>query len=377
MSWAVGNELCEGVHGTILADIFSLCVVYFGSMRPYIITGLLGLLGIGGVFWYITTHESHNSLSQSLVPVEELSDRIVLRVQAKEHIPVATTTPVAPDGPHSQWFYSDPVAFPVDKKIVGMEARIIGADTDVLHHLAVGVGNRPATLCTMHFAKMGGMHELYITSRQALDPVSLPAPYALHLAAGETLVVEFMTHAQAAPHGGHAAHEHVQPTLEVTLYTDESRTHEAHFVRLRLDDTPCAEPLAHQAFVVPPETNEFEKRSEDLGGSARYTFRESGTILAAGANFWPRKGGQSVTGYLSDEPFHTFMAELGASPWQHNIPHLTTPLAFMAGDVVSVSALYENPHSSPILDAAGMLSLYYTYDQLLPSEVATSTAASD
>ncbi len=338
-----------------------------------VLLGGLGVLlvGVGVYVWSShTEHHAHfgTGLSgEALAPMEEHLDRIILRVRAEENIPVADTTPAAPDGPHSQWFYSEPVSFATDKRIVGMEARILDADTDVLHHLAVGLVNRPATLCTMHFAQSSGMHELYITSRQALDPVELPAPYALLVRAGEAIGVEFMTHAQAAPHGGHGAHEALQPTLEITLFTDDTRTHEAHFVRLRLDDTPCEDPLAHQAFVVPAETEAFTKRSSvaEIGGSARYELRQSGQILAAGANFWPRKGGESVTGYLNDVPFHTFTAEPGAESWQHNIPHLTNLISFAAGDVLTLSSVYRNPGPTPVLDAAGMLSVYYTFDQLI------------
>jgi len=144
--------------------------------------------------------------------------------------------------------------------------------------------------------------------------------------------------------------------------TDDSHTTTVDFIRLRLDDSPCAPPLPHQAFVVPTssvETN-FIKTAENNEPSASYQFTPSTTIVLGGANFWPQKGGQDVTVLLDNAPVEQFIAEPAANPSDWNIPLSLTPITVPALSTITIQSTYLNPFDVPVKDAAGMYGFYYT-----------------
>lgn len=332
-------------------------------MKKLLFLLFIGVLAYGTfiIFNQKANVESDSNLNLSSWKIAD--DKIVARVSATEKLRPNETSPQDPDGPSSHWYYSDLVTLQKDVVITGFEATLDGADNSAIHHISVIVKNRLARLCTFHFAADGGGHELYSASRNTLDPVKLPSPYGIFLKAGDQIQVEFMVHAQAFPHGQHAADEEISPTLVVTMSTDDKRTTPVDFLRLRLDDSPCEKPVPHQAFVVPVSEELFTRTGELVKGSAYYTFSESGTIVASGANFWPRKGGQNVKMFLNDSLIKEYPAEEGAESWQWNIPLSYDEIPFKSGDIISLTSDYINPFDVPVKDASGMLGIFYTIEE--------------
>jgi len=287
---------------------------------------------------------------------------ITIRVPASHRILPTLDGPEKSDGPNSHWFYSSPITVKADTVITGFSITMEDADEAVLHHVSVGILDRPSTICPAHFMFDGGAHEIYSASRHMLEPVELPAPYGIQIQQGEQLIVEFMAHPQAAPHGAHDANHVITPTLIVTLTTDTSHTTPVDFIRLRLDDSPCIAPLAHQAFTVPTSTDAavFTKTTAGNEQSSSYQFAASSTIVLGGANFWPNKGAQDVSVLLDDQPVARFIAQPVDTPSGWNIPFSDTPIAIQPGSVIAINATYRNPFAVPILDAAGMYGFYYT-----------------
>lgn len=291
------------------------------------------------------------------------TDSLVIRLPVGEQTAPQKVTPLEPDGKTSNWYYSTPFKVPRELKITGFSVEVEGADDSVIHHVSVMNSSRLPTLCPFHFVNTNFAYELFTASRNTLDPVQLPADYGLFVAAGEEIEVQFMQQARAVPYGAHQADELIEPTLVVTMQLDDSVSKPAEFVRLRLDDSPCLDPVAHQAFAVPVQSEPLIRHSTSTpGGSERFTFPAAGGIIYIGANFWPMKGGEKVTSYIDDQPLWEFHPEAGDKDWQWNIPHQSGFVPFAAGDEISLSAQYTNPFKSPVLDASGMLGLYYALD---------------
>lgn len=325
----------------------------------------VGLIGIASIFLFQRDSDTHHHSVDLAAPspsLEVLPDRIIARVTAQEALHPATTTPLDPDGPKSHWFYSEPIVLPDDIIISGFAVEIEDADFSTLHHVNVGVMGRLASLCTLYgLEKNLSIYELFTASRHTPQPALLPAPYGLPVRQGEALSIEFMTHPLASPHGAHHAEDQIVPTLKVTMFTDATRTEEARYLRLRLDDTPCVSPTAHQAFVIPVGTAPFVKKADAVGGSARYTFSKPGVIIVAGANFWPTKGGRNVTAYLNDDVIDVREAVPGDTPYEWRIPRTQVDIPFVADDTITISAEYNNPFLEPIQDGSGMYGFYYSY----------------
>jgi hypothetical protein len=268
-----------------------------------------------------------------------------------------TTAPQAPDGPDSHWFYSEPVTLERDTNITGFTISMDGADTSVLHHVSIGVLNRTAPICPWHYFVDKGAHELYSASRVSLDPIEFPAPYGMPVKKGETIFVEFMAHPQT-----HEEARDITPTLVIELATDDQREEPITFTRLRLDDSPCAPPIAHQAFGVPTSTNGavFIKDSQGNEESSSVFFTSSTTIVLGGANFWPRKGGQDVTVFLNGDPIKQFTADKTNTKAEWNIPLSADPIAVPASSTIKIESSYINPFDTPVLDASGMYGFFHT-----------------
>lgn len=330
------------------------------------IVGIIAIVLFSAGFFIFTSDpvDTQAIASQPAPELEVLSDRIVVRVPATEMQLPATTSPAQPDGPQSDWYKSAPISFPDDVVITGFQLEVEGADFSALHHANVGLTNRIGPLCTDQTVVVNSLkNEFFTASRDSTDEIILPEPYGIVWQANDELVVEFMTHLVAAPHGPFPPDEKVQPTLKMTIFTDETRTVAAHFLRLRLDDTPCEYPMRHEAFAVPASDEPYLKQTSDSGRSDRYTFPRDGKVIVAGSNFWARKGGKNVTSYINGQVMHVSKAIPGEVEWEWDIPYKTLNIPFQAGDEISITSLYENPFPDPVKDASGMYGFYYTYGE--------------
>ncbi len=283
---------------------------------------------------------------------------LTIRVPATHEMSPTINSPESPDGPDSHWFYSKPTVLEKDVTVTGFNISMEGADTSILHHVSIGVLGRTAKICPAHYIEDGGGHEIYSASRITLDPIEIPKPYGIPLSKGEVLIVEFMAHPQAHPHGAHASNDTLEPTLVVELATSNDRIIPINFMRLRLDDTPCAAPLMHQAFTVPTSTS-YTKTAENNERSSSYHFTSSTTIILGGANFWPRKGGQDVSVLLNDELVKRFIAEPTNNASEWNIPLSFEPINVPASSTIKIQSTYNNPFDEPVQDASGMYGFFY------------------
>lgn len=263
-----------------------------------------------------------------------------------------------PDAPNSNWFYKT-IEVPEGMAVSKISVSVEGAPKEIIHHLSLGSVGKSDIVCgnTTH----ANIKEYFTISRTNIhEEVVFPVGYMLPIVAGENLQLEVMTHILDKPYGPSEEGYHdaaVNVTLEYESLAKSSKT-PLEFIRLRLDDTPCAEPAAHQAYKVPAHSGIMKKFS-DNGVSDTYTFPQAGTILNRNANVWGNKGGKSVTFLLNGKTIDVFNVRQGTDPWIWNIDQKTDAVTVAAGDTVTLEAVYENNESYDILDASGMFGFYF------------------
>ena len=306
----------------------------------YISFGLLCILGVLG---YLVL-QSPTAEVASEQKTKTTDSTIIIRTPATQKMTPTSDGPQSPDGPNSHWFYSTPIVLEKDTIITGFDVSMEGADASILHHLLVSVVGKTPKICPAHTLAEGATPGIYAASRHTLDSLQLPAPYGIPLEAGNAIVVEFMAHPQAFPNGLHTVDDALEPTLVVKLTTDDSHTTPVDFTRLRLDDSPCAPPLMHQAFSVPTSSSaiSYTKTSENNEESSSFYFTDATTIVAGAANFWPNKGGKDVTVLLNDEPVVQFNAEPGVDATLWNIPPSYEPIIIPAASTIEITSTYNN-----------------------------------
>ena len=293
---------------------------------------------------------------------EAVAESITITAHAGK-VHSASTTPADPDGKESSWTYSDTFVVPEDMKVARIDARVNGAPTDVLHHLSLVKNGTSSPICGARGETHKSRQELYTVSRSNVrEPIEFQAPYYLPLAAGDELVLEFMEHTRNRPYGPGGTHEDVSLSVELTAAAaDRDRTVPLRFIRPRLDDTPCAFPIAHQAFRVPVQDEPYIRMPQAVD-SATYTFNEPGTILTRSANVWPQKGGQELRVVIDGEVVDRFSPRQLDDPWSFLIPQHDEPIRVAKGERLAIEAVYDNPYETPILDASGIFGFYFAAD---------------
>ena len=296
---------------------------------------------------------------------ELTAERLLMRAPLTEKDTVVHDVHAhTPDGPHSAWSYHYLKA-PADMWVTSISVSVENAPLEIIHHLALGRQGQPSVICGETINQM--FNEYYTVSRSNIhEPIVFQSPYGLFIAAGEPLILEVMTHILQPPFGpGLTTTDPITVQLEFALATaDDIRDKPVQYVRLRLDDTPCEDPVAHQAFAVPAQTEQFVRQSNDLSAdsSDHYTFPASGVLLARSANLWGSKGGESLTVFINGVEQETFRTYQDAQPWEWRIDAKYEPLVVSAGDVLTIESVYTNMHDTPIKDASGMFGFYYSQE---------------
>ncbi len=269
-----------------------------------------------------------------------------------------------PDAPRSQWMY-DAITLEKDMAVTGIRAIVENAPPEVIHHLSFGTIGYPDVICGLTTHR--NFREYLTLSRSNIyDQFEFPAPYALMMKAGENLSLEVMTHVLEKPFGPGGTYPDAVVKIELTYEeVGKGRTEPIAFIRLRLDDTECEEPIAHQAFAVPQGDSSFTRTSSSSSdnylreSSDTYTFAASGLILNRSANIWGTKGGESLDVLINDNIIETYTAILGDQPWKWTIPSKQEPIAVYSGDKMTIQSTYLQSSSTNIMDASGMFGFYF------------------
>jgi len=248
--------------------------------------------------------------------------------------------------------------------VTGIRAIVENAPPEIVHHLSLTSLGYPDVICGA--STHSRQREYFTIARTNIyDTVEFPSPYAIMMNAGEELSLEVMTHVLEQPFGPGGTYPDAAVKIELT-YTEvgESRNAPVAFVRLRLDDTECGEPLMHQAFVVPKGDGLYIRTASTsdsfIGDSSdTYTFTAPGEILDRSANVWGTKGGKTLDVLLNDVIVETYTAVQGINPWQWTTQSRRDQIVVEAGDKMSIQATYQQSPLTDITDGSGIFGFYF------------------
>ncbi|TSC61456.1 MAG: hypothetical protein G01um101448_340 [Parcubacteria group bacterium Gr01-1014_48] len=291
-----------------------------------------------------------------------------LRVEAKTipYLQSHTHPEGDPDAPHSHWTSSETSAIvPMDMWITAIRTLVRNAPPDILHHVLLYELGAKNPICGNTFSQV---REWYAASMNTMrDPVVFPEPYGIFFKKGTHLAIEAMEHTADEPRGPGGLYTNVEIAVLLDYIPAKSttRTRPLDFYRLRLDDTPCAYPMRHEAFVVLAKSGSFIKKPniENIHEGGRYVFNRSGTLIGFGANFWPWKGGKMMSAVINGKNITSLFAQKLKESWAWNIPQYNKEVQVQKGDVIEAYMEYENPYKDKeIKDASGMLGFYFAAD---------------
>lgn len=330
-----------------------------------VVLGVCTLVVFCVLTWVYLSNVDH-TLAIITPVIEQTPQTLTITFPLAETITAHDDPADTPDAPRSMWQY-DNVVLEKNMAVTGIRATVENAPPEIIHHLALVTLGHPDAVCgnSSHLKQ----REYFTISRSNIyDPVEFPAPYAIMMKEGEELSLEVMTHVLEKPFGPGGTYPDAIVKIEITyeeMY--QERTKPVAFIRLRLDDTECGEPLMHQAFVVPKGDGLFtltaSTSDSTVGDSSdTYTFSYPGVILSRSANLWGTKGGQTLDVLKNNTIIETYTAVQGDQPWQWTVPMLKDPLTVAVGDTLAIQTTYKQSTSTDIMDASGIYGFYFAPD---------------
>ena len=251
-----------------------------------------------------------------------------------------------------------------DTWIGGIRVDVNNAPRSVLHHVNI-TAVRPVAKEDELSAKerfLNAMRGIAV-GQDSADAVLLPPPYAGFLPKGTRIQVTAMLHNPLPPAGPGGEYKDVSLTLHVFGVTfNPQEAKETASIFLSLADATSER---GDTFTVPANTHNYvrdNKNAQDAG-RGRLVFPISGTIVGMGAHTHAWQGGRQVNVFLNDQKLHSFIPRLGGGgPWDWHTDYALIRAHVDAGDVITLSAHYENESSEDERGAMAQVVLTFAPD---------------
>jgi hypothetical protein len=273
---------------------------------------------------------------------------------------------VSDDG-HHQYLLSEVYVAPRDLWVSGFTFDMVNAPDTSVHHVSLLDYDRPHQTCrSLPFS------QLLIFAQDVMHnaTTTFPTGAAMHIRKGEHVQLSLMIHNPEPPLGPGDTYRDVYGKLTLSLVppAQEHDLKEVKFHLAHLDDAPCVirEPDQSDAYVfaVPARTQRyvFSGSRQDTDPS-RFVFTKPSTIVFIGAHLHGWQGGKELLVQKNGAPFLSFKTALSKDdPFRYDTPYYATSAPMAAGDALSLTAIYQNPHAVPTRGAMGDLGFYY-YEQ--------------
>ncbi len=273
----------------------------------------------------------------------------------------------ASDTSHHYTVNSTVLVAPRDFYISQIDFEMLNAPNETLHHASlIDLSNNNATC-----KNFPGWRELFVygSDRMYENSLRLPEGYALLIKKGTPLLLTLMVHNPEPPVGPGELYQDVftRMTLRETSADPDTLSLVEPYL-LHIDDIPCGytEPDTSDVytFTIPPHTKNgvFNGRGSDDIASSR-VFEKPATIVHMAGHLHGWQGGKKLLLRKNEEVVHVFQSTISTtSPFLYEVRHSSSPLHLNAGDRLSISAIYDNPHSTSTRGAMGIVGFYYTED---------------
>ena len=314
---------------------------------------LLGLMmivfGSVGVRMYL----QHTDVPQFVIETE------VLSVLPPHHHDVHDSSM---DEGHHMYLRSPIVYAPEDMWVREIEFELKNAHDTALHHAVFMRLDKPNQVCP--FIPMYDL--LHVGEDQMHDPsLKFADGLGFFIPEGTPLLLDVMTHNPMPPLGPGETYYDVSASITLTLAREDEELNPVRYYALHLADRPCS--LKSQfTFAVPPRTENFVFGANDTEveqTAGRVTFTEDGAIVFMGGHIHGWEGGKYLDVYLNDEHLRRFeTSKASDDPYRYDTKFGNVHIPITAGDTISITSTYSNPHDHAIPGAMGMLGLFFAPD---------------
>ncbi|MEK7560847.1 MAG: hypothetical protein AAB539_02725 [Patescibacteria group bacterium] len=296
------------------------------------------------------------------------SRRFVIETNALASFPSHPHTPLKDkifSAGHGVYLLSPVVAAGDDLWVTGLRWEVQNAPPHIVHHAVFQRIDRMDPVCPRSW------EELFTGSIDTIHTsVVFPSPYGIFLPKGTPLEVNVMAHNPVSPHGPGGIYENVSVRLvmDVERATVSRRHRRLEYRRLRLDDSPCADPVTVETFVIPARSAHARFTAAQARNgpfhTAEYTFMSSGMLFGVGGHIHAWEGGESVGVFLNGDILASLVSRQTADNlWSWETPHIKLFRRVAKGDVLSIDATYSNPQAAPLVDSAmGQIGFYFAPD---------------
>lgn len=243
---------------------------------------------------------------------------------------------------------------------------IINAPDVVVHHAVLFDLDHQNDTCAFL-----PMRELFLTGQDLMHnkTIALPQGYALKIKKGTRLQLFLAVHNPGPPVGPGGEYRNVYGHLilkESSLPSNKLSLVQFRF--LHLDEIPCGftQPDLSDihTFLIPPHVTNFYFSRSRNDISSSFVFPASSSVVYMGGHLHGWQGGKEVSVEKNGVPFHHFFTHPSPNvPYRFDTIHFATSTHFDAGDRISISAYYSNPHEEKSSGAMGMLGFYYAAEQ--------------
>lgn len=251
-----------------------------------------------------------------------------------------------------------------DLWITGFTFNMENAPYSTLHHAQLTDLDGVSNTCK----DKGLPNELLSIGEDTLgsNTLQFDNPQGIFIPKGHRLEMFAMFHNPEPPVGFGGDYYDVSAKLELTyeLAKESDRHVPLRHYHLHLDDRACT---GLYTFAVPPETTDFKRVPQYTDNDpAIVQFEEPGEIVYIGGHLHGWEGGKLLEFLKNGESirqYETKRSDRSDMKWE--TPHHRESIKIEAGDVVSISATYDNPGPETVTGAMGIISFYFAPDVTL------------
>jgi hypothetical protein len=289
-----------------------------------------------------------------------LTTNTLERLDAHEH----DAGEAVEDQGHHVYIRSEIFTAPRDMWISAFTFSLYNAPDTSLHHMALLNLDTPHQTCSnIPFGQMVG----FAQDSMHRPTISFPPGTGMSIKKGERLQLVVMLHNPLPPVGPGGTYHAVSASLRMTMHPSfvvprhEIKLHVAH-----LDQEACVMQYADGSeafmFTVPPHAKGyvFSASSTAERDPGRFVFEKDSVIVYMGGHVHGWQGGTSLFVDKNGDSFLSFETRAAPQhPYRYDSEYYPTRLRLEQGDVLTLRAVYDNPHDVPTRGAMGVYEMYY------------------
>jgi len=243
-----------------------------------------------------------------------------------------------------------------DMWIVGMQYEMVGAPALTLHHAML----YQLDVADLECPNEGPRILMSVSQDQAhTQQAQFAEGYAVFIPKGAPLILNAMIHNPEPPLGPGDTYENVSLKVIFTLAPETTKPlTPVTFHLLRLSDGHCGQ--NSYSFRVPPKRVGYTfSATDDLNDPANLRITKPSRIVYWGAHVHGWEGAQVLNVKKNGEIVEAFPTTISNDdPYRYDTPHGNRDIPLMAGDVISLEAVYNNETEKVVRGAMGQLGLF-------------------